>query len=363
MDMRRNCCASSDLDDPRLVAHSAIFLCTGFRAAAANAKRIDRAGRAIGRPDLQQRRAARWVERHLIGRFDVHHSHLFGADWLFTRLKRRHPAIRFVSTLHGDYTLYDERAKGTETSRVLHWHAKLAETIRAVDRWVTISRAQHRQFEETFEVDPARLVAIPTVCAPAPIRANDRPQAGVTSVVGGGGRKAGVLVEACRAAARRCGCVVGDAPLDQCATNWRGSANHLYGLHPIGRGDRAMRVSEPPHLKADSCHGDLRRYMPGAVIATCREVATMLAGRRGVGRPWQRGRSHVDRQWRGHAEYSPSSLRKAQPRGQRRPSKFENEPRGGIWGAYAERWSGRSDIPPKRALRPIVSRAKATPGQ
>ena len=170
-------CLNPDLDDPRLVAQFGDvpihrIPLTGLRTA----KRIDRLGRAIGIDlELQQRRAARWVERHLIGRFDVHHSHLFGADWLLTRLKRRHRALRIVSTLHGDYALYQERARGTETSRVLHWRVKLAETIRAVDRWVTISRAQHRQFEETFGVDPARLVAIPNGYAPpAPIRSNKR---------------------------------------------------------------------------------------------------------------------------------------------------------------------------------------------
>lgn len=170
-------CLNPDLDDPRLVAQFGdvpiLRIPThGLRTA----KRIDRIGRMVGIDiEWQQRRAARWIQRHLIGRFDVHHTHLFGADWLFTRLKRRHAALRIVSTLHGDYALYEERAKGTETSRVLNWRAKLAETIRAVDRWVTISRAQHRQFEDTFGVDPARLVDIPNGYAPpAPIRRSER---------------------------------------------------------------------------------------------------------------------------------------------------------------------------------------------
>ncbi|MEO5577971.1 MAG: glycosyltransferase family 4 protein [Sphingomicrobium sp.] len=134
-------------------------------------KRADRMGRWIGLDlDLQQRRAARWVLRHLIGRYDIHHSHLFGADWLFTRLKRLRPGLKIVSTLHGDYALYEERAKGTERTQILHWRTKLAETIRAVDRWVTISRAQHRQFETLFGVDSRRLVDIINGYAPpAPV--------------------------------------------------------------------------------------------------------------------------------------------------------------------------------------------------
>ena len=62
---------------------------------------------------------------------------------------------------------------------MLDWRGKLAETIRAVDRWVTISRAQHRQFEESFGVDPARLVDIPNGYAPpAPVPAKGKRPAG-----------------------------------------------------------------------------------------------------------------------------------------------------------------------------------------
>ena len=161
-------CLNPDLDDARLVAqfpdvpiHRVPV--RGLRTV----KRIDRVARMVGIDlDLQQKRAARWVERHLIGRFDMHHTHLFGADRLFARLKRRRPEMKIVSTLHGDYALYEARATGTETSRILHWRAKLGEVLAGVDRWVTISPAQHRQFAETFGVDPALLVDIPNGYAP-----------------------------------------------------------------------------------------------------------------------------------------------------------------------------------------------------
>ena len=161
-------CLNPDFEDPRLVSQFPDVPIQrvpigGLRSL----KRADRIGRMLGLDlDLQQRRAERWIERHLIGRYDLFHTHLFGADWLFTRLKRRHPQLKIVSTLHGDYALYEERAKGTENSRVLDWRGKLAETIRAVDRWVTISRAQHRQFETLFGVDPARLIDIPNGYTP-----------------------------------------------------------------------------------------------------------------------------------------------------------------------------------------------------
>lgn len=161
-------CLNPDLDDPRLVEmfddvpiHRVPYL--GLRTL----KRLDRVSKWLGLDlELQQRRTARWVERRLIGRFDVHHTNLFGADWLFTRLKRRCPAMKIVSTLHGDYALHEERAKGTERTQINNWRAKLGETLGAVDRWVTISPAQHRQFADLFGVDPARLFDIPNGYAP-----------------------------------------------------------------------------------------------------------------------------------------------------------------------------------------------------
>ena len=165
-------CLNPDIDDPRLVAQFPdVPIHRVPLAGLRTLKRADRLGRWIGLDlDLQQRRAARWTLHHLIGRYDIHHSHLFGADWLFTRLKRRRPEIKVISTLHGDYALYEERAKGTERSRMPDWRTKLAETLRAVDRWVTISRAQHRQFETLFGVSPASLIDIPNGYAPpAPI--------------------------------------------------------------------------------------------------------------------------------------------------------------------------------------------------
>ena len=165
-------CLNPDFEDPRLVAQFPDvpihrIPIRGLRTV----KRIDRIARMAGIDvELQHRRSARWVKRHLIGRFDIYHTHLFGADRLFARLKRSRPAMKIVSTLHGDYALYEARAAGTETTRILHWRAKLAEVLAKVDRWVTISAAQHRQFAETFRVDPARLVDIPNGYAPpAPI--------------------------------------------------------------------------------------------------------------------------------------------------------------------------------------------------
>ena len=179
-------CLNPDFEDPRLVGlfpdvpiHRLPI--RGLRTI----KRIDRVGRML-RIDLQlqQRRAERWIERHLRARFDIVHTHLFGADWLFTRIKRRDPALTLVSTLHGDYALYEERATGTERTRVLDWARKRDETLAAVDRWVTISRAQHHQFERLFGISPAKLVDIPNGYAPpAPVPLIVRPADSPTSFV------------------------------------------------------------------------------------------------------------------------------------------------------------------------------------
>ncbi|MES2902608.1 MAG: glycosyltransferase family 4 protein [Pseudomonadota bacterium] len=235
-------CLNPDLDDPRLVAQfDDIPIHRVPIGGLRTIKRIDRVGRMIGMDlQVQQRRAQRWVERHLIGRFDVYHSHLFGADWLLTRLKRAHPDIRIVSTLHGDYALYEDRAKGTETSRVLNWGEKLAETIRSVDRWVTISKAQHRQFVGAFGVDPARLTAIPNGYAPpAPLPIPKRTTGGpLTFVMAARGMREkgwGFLVEAFGNLKGDCRLVlVGEgAFLDELrATHERDPRIDFAGLHP-----------------------------------------------------------------------------------------------------------------------------------
>jgi glycosyltransferase involved in cell wall biosynthesis len=161
-------CLNPDFEDSRLVDQFPdVPVHRVPRFGLRTLKRLDRIASWLALdPMLQQRRASRWVERNLIGRYDIHHTNLFGADWLFALIKRRHPAIRIVSTLHGDYALHVARATGTERTRVLGWERKLAETLRAVDRWVTISRAQHLQFEQSFGVDPARLTDIPNGYAP-----------------------------------------------------------------------------------------------------------------------------------------------------------------------------------------------------
>lgn len=182
-------CLNPDLDDPRLIAQFGDIPIhrvplRGLRTA----KRLDRIGRMAGIDvEFQRRRAARWIECHLLGRFDIYHTHLFGADWLIARLKRRHPTLNLVSTLHGDYALYDARDKAattaSERTRILNWQAKLVETLAAVDRWVTISQPQRRQFED-LGVDPANLVDITNgYTPPTAIVAGDRPDVQVVTFV------------------------------------------------------------------------------------------------------------------------------------------------------------------------------------
>ena len=167
-------CLNPDFEDPRLVSQFPDVPINRVPVAGLRTiKRLDRIARAVGIDlDLQQRRSARWIEAHLIGRFDVHHTHLFGADQLFARIKQQRPGLALVSTLHGDYALYEARSRGTERSRILHWRPKLTHVLRSDDRWVTISPAQHEQFTRLFGVDPAPLVDIPNGFAPpAPIPA------------------------------------------------------------------------------------------------------------------------------------------------------------------------------------------------
>lgn len=284
-------CLNPDLDDPRLIAQFPDVPIHrvpvgGLRTA----KRLDRMGRMLGiDAQVQARRAADWVGRHLVGRYDLYHSHLFGADWLMARLKRDHPAMRIVSTLHGDYALFESRAKGSERSRVLGWRGKVAETIGAVDRWVAISEAQYRQFTGTFGVDPARLVRIPNGYAPpAPIAAAERPaDAPLTFIMVARGMREkgwGFLIDAFGRLRGECRLVlVGEGPfLDHLrAAHGTDPRIDFVGLHPnpveaIGQCDL---VVHPSIYKAESLPTVIIEALFAGlpVIATeVGEVATML---------------------------------------------------------------------------------------
>ena len=285
-------CLSPDYEDGRLVGQFPDIPIHRVPVAGLRTlKRADRVGRILGLDlDLQQRRAARWVERHLIGRYDIHHTHLFGADWLFTRLRRRRSEMKIVSTLHGDYALYEERDKGTERTSVLHWRAKLAETIGAVDRWVTISRAQHRQFETLFGVDPRRLVDITNGYAPpSPVppvsRIADAPLTFVMVARGMREKGWGFLVDAFKRLDGECRLMlVGEgAFLDQLRQRY-GDNSHIdfTGAHPnpvelIGRCDVFVH---PSIYKAESLPTVIVEALFARlpVIATdVGEVATMVA--------------------------------------------------------------------------------------
>lgn len=146
-------------------------------------KRADRIARMVGRDaSLQRMLSARWIERHLLGRYDVYHSHLVNADWLMATLKRHHPAIRLVSTLHGDYQLHELRqASIGERSRIPHWPVRRNALIKAIDRWVYIAESQRALFVDRLGVAAERMARIyngyaPPAALPEPgVRSIDAP--------------------------------------------------------------------------------------------------------------------------------------------------------------------------------------------
>jgi glycosyltransferase involved in cell wall biosynthesis len=131
-------------------------------------KRGDRIAHRLGRDaSLQRLLTARWIERHLLGQYDVYHSHLVNADWLMATLKRDYPAIRLVSTLHGDYQLHELRqASISERSRIAHWPVRRDALMRAIDRWVYIAEGQRTMFVDRLGVAAERLVRIYNGYAP-----------------------------------------------------------------------------------------------------------------------------------------------------------------------------------------------------
>jgi glycosyltransferase involved in cell wall biosynthesis len=146
-------------------------------------KRGDRIARMLGRDaSLQRLMSVRWIERHLMGRYDVYHSHLVNADWLMATLKRHHPAIRLVSTLHGDYQLHElRRASIGERSRIPNWPVRRNALLRAIDRWVYIAESQREMFVDRLGVAAERMLQIyngytPPAALPEPsLRRADAP--------------------------------------------------------------------------------------------------------------------------------------------------------------------------------------------
>ncbi len=123
-------------------------------------KRADKLLEPLAHAPLRTRLTTRWIDRHLPA-YDIVHSHLFGADWIAAALKTRHPHLRLVSTLHGDYRTFDENSgSANETSRRAHWAERRDRVLGTVDRFVTISAEQQAQFTDQYRIAPERLVDI-----------------------------------------------------------------------------------------------------------------------------------------------------------------------------------------------------------
>jgi glycosyltransferase involved in cell wall biosynthesis len=156
-------CLNRDLVHPALVARfpDVPITCVPLPAI----RWIKRLDRHLG---LDQKIARwltrRWFRRSFADRFDVCHSHLFGADRLLAELKQTDPAMRIVSTMHGDYNMYDAVHSGavridSEPVRIVGWPAKFRAVIAAVDRWVVISHDQQRLLADRG-VPPERVTRI-----------------------------------------------------------------------------------------------------------------------------------------------------------------------------------------------------------
>ena len=152
-----------DLQDPTLIAHfDDVRIHNLPMPFLRSIKRIDRVARYFGLGiSVQRILSARWVERHMLGRFDVYHSHLVNADWLMVSLKRRHSEMRLISTLHGDYQLHEFPAPDqTERSRIPRWPARLKTLVQAINCWIYISEDQRALLADRYLVPSERLVRI-----------------------------------------------------------------------------------------------------------------------------------------------------------------------------------------------------------
>lgn len=154
-------CLHADLCDPELAgSRPRVGLQTVALPFLRAIKRGDRLLDPLAHAPVRTWLTTRWLEQHL-PTYDLVHSHLFGADWIAAALKERRPSLRLVSTLHGDYKIFDERSGSvSEDSRRAHWARRRDRTLAAIDRFVYISADQRRQFAEQYRIAPERLVGI-----------------------------------------------------------------------------------------------------------------------------------------------------------------------------------------------------------
>lgn len=139
-------------------------------------KRVDRLLKMLGlSTSIQYALTKRDIERRGLLNYDVYHTHLMPVDLLMARIKKQHPGLRIVSTLHGDYNGYEEHWHNKGRYRQLGWPGKVRLVKEEVDGWVYISEHQVELLEQTYGFDPAKMHKIyngyepPTpVVAPAP---------------------------------------------------------------------------------------------------------------------------------------------------------------------------------------------------
>lgn len=156
-------CLNPDLEDPALLSNFAELPILrvpvhGLRWV----KRLDRLLTLLGSSvSVQRLLSARWIRSNLLGRYDVYHTNLIGADRLLAELKRGNPEIRIVSTLHGDYRLHElGQSSVAERSRIAGWRRVATDLVHAIDRFVFIADEQRNLMINRLGVRAERLVRI-----------------------------------------------------------------------------------------------------------------------------------------------------------------------------------------------------------
>lgn len=148
-----------DLEDSELIAQFPDL--TIHRAAPPMlrwVKRADRLLRMLGIDySIQYSLTGKQIVKRGLLRYDVYHTHLMPVELLFARIKRQHPEVRIVSTLHGDYNDYEHVWQIKAGRRLLHWPQKMALIRQSVAKWVYISKNQIALFADTYKMSDARM--------------------------------------------------------------------------------------------------------------------------------------------------------------------------------------------------------------
>ncbi|GGK57816.1 glycosyltransferase family 4 protein [Rufibacter glacialis] len=124
-------------------------------------KRLDNLLRVLSVDfSLQTFLTKKWIERKVISNYSVFHTHLIKVDYLFSLIKEEYPDLKVVSTVHGDYSDYYNKAKEGQDIRWLNLFKKVGFIKERINKWVVISDEQLDFFSNELKLPSSKVVKL-----------------------------------------------------------------------------------------------------------------------------------------------------------------------------------------------------------